>query len=104
MSQGFPKYMMGTTAIHMLGDISRDKEDLCHIDREEGSDYIGSWVTGFGFIEVRFPKISTRDLTPDEIDFFDGRHYRIGSGFPYQISVRDPHDDIGRWADDGGRA
>lgn len=78
----FPKFMMATTAIHQLGDISRDQEDICRIEREEGDDYIGSWVTGFGFIEVRFPKSTTRDLTADDVKFYDGRKYRIGSSQP----------------------
>src|SRR5262245_33776144 len=45
---GIPKYMMATKAIHQLGDISRDKPDICQIFGEDADNYIGNWVTGFG--------------------------------------------------------
>ena len=57
---------MGTTAHHQLGDISREKPSYFVYDREDNENYYGSWVEGFGFINVRFPKESTRDLTKDE--------------------------------------
>ena len=75
----FPKFMMATKAIHQTGDISRDEADICRIEREEADSYVGAWVTGFGFIEVRFPKETTRDLTEEEIKRYDGKRYRIGS-------------------------
>jgi len=57
---------MGTVAHHMLGDISREKFDYFWIDSEDDESYYGAWVTGFGFINVRFPKDTTRELTEDE--------------------------------------
>lgn len=74
-----PKYMMATTAIAKLGDISRDEPDICRIDREEGDNYIGAWVTGFGFFDVKFPKATTRELSAAEVEHYNGKHYRIGS-------------------------
>ena len=59
-------YMMATKAEHKIGDISSNKPDLCIIDREEGDYYIGSWSTGYGFIDVKFPKATTRHLTNEE--------------------------------------
>lgn len=56
----------GTEAHHKLGDISRDDGDFLYVEREDDDDYIGHWMTGYGFIEVRFPKATTRDITPDE--------------------------------------
>lgn len=50
------KYMMATKAIHKLGDISRNEENLCLICEEDTENYIGSWVTGLGFFNVKFPK------------------------------------------------
>lgn len=85
----FPKYMMATTAIHQLGDISRDEPDLCHIEREEGDNYIGAWVTGFGFIGVQFPKATTRELTEEELTYYDNRGIRMGSGPIIPLRVRD---------------
>ena len=66
------KYMMATKAIHLTGDISRDKPDLCVIFEEDDDNYIGNWVTGFGFINVKFPKNTTRDLTPEEVNEYHG--------------------------------
>ena len=72
------KYMMATKAIHMLGDISRDEEDLCLIHGKDPENYIGSWVTGFGFIDVKFPKKTTRELTQDEIEKYNSMSVQIG--------------------------
>jgi hypothetical protein len=72
-------YRMATTAVHNLGDISRDEPDLCYVRAESGDDYIGEWVTGFGFIHVRFPKATTRKLTPAEHEKYSGRRMGIGS-------------------------
>jgi hypothetical protein len=74
-----PRYMMATNAFHQLGDISRDEPDICRVDREDEDFYVGAWVTGFGFFDVRFPKATTRELTPDEFRHYNDRHYRIGS-------------------------
>lgn len=74
-----PKYMMATTAIHQLGDISSDEPDLCIVNDEDADNYIGNWVTGLGFFGVKFPKVTTRDLTPDEIATYNGRQLAIYS-------------------------
>src|SRR4030095_9111600 len=84
----FPRHMMATKATHALGDISRDEPDLCVIEREEQHDYVGAWVTGFGFINVRFPKETTRDLTEAEIRLYDGKRVRIGSQPAIPIKIR----------------
>jgi methyl coenzyme M reductase gamma subunit len=82
------KYMMATKAIHKLGDISRDEPDLCFIHREDGENYIGNWVTGFGFVEVKFPKETTRDLTEAEENKFDGMHIQISNQPPMELKIK----------------
>ena len=57
---------MATKAVHKLGDISRNKPDLCIVHDEDEKNYIGNWVTGFGFINVKFPKNTTRELSEEE--------------------------------------
>ena len=71
------KYMIATKAFHKLGEISRSEPDLCVISKEDADNYYGSWVTGFGFIEVRFPKKTTRALTAEDVEKYKGR-YGIG--------------------------
>ena len=83
------KYMMATKAIHKLGDISRDKEDICRVDRETEKDYIGSWVTGYGFMEVRFPKETTRELTPAETIKYNSFTCQIGSRPRYKLNIEE---------------
>ncbi len=61
------KYMMATKAIHKIGDISRESEDICHVHKEREDHFIGSWVEGYGFIFVKFPKDTTRELTKEEV-------------------------------------
>ena len=70
-------YMMATKAVHKLGDISREEPDLCVIHNEDEENYIGNWVTGFSFINVKFPKITTRELTDEEKEKWNGRQIAI---------------------------
>lgn len=65
------RYMMATTAHHDLGDVSRDRPDLAVIYGETETDWIGQWAAGFGLVNVRFPKATTRGLTEAE-----KAHYR----------------------------
>jgi hypothetical protein len=87
------KYMIATTAIHKMGDISRMNpdencmENLCHIYHEEDENFIGMWVTGFGFADVKFPKTTTRELTGKEVEYFNGRKVQINSQPPMTLKV-----------------
>jgi hypothetical protein len=80
-------YMIATKAIHKLGDISREEGDLCRIDREEGGNYIGSWVTGFGFFDVKFPKETTRDLTDTETAKYHGNCITVNGQKTHNINL-----------------
>lgn len=82
-----PCYMMATKASHKLGDLSRDDEDLCRIEKDDGSDYIGSWVTGFGFFNVKFPKETTRALTNAEIKKYNKKYVQIGNQPAMRLNV-----------------
>jgi hypothetical protein len=86
-SQEIDKYMMATTAIHQLGDISRKTPDLCRVHKEDKENYIGSWVTGLGFIEVKFPKETTRDLTEAEIEKYNNQYVQLASNPPIKLKV-----------------
>lgn len=72
------KYMMATKAIHQTGDISSDIPDICVIHSEDDNNYIGNWVSGYGFIDVKFPKDTTKELTPKEIEKYHGSLYFLG--------------------------
>jgi predicted RNA-binding protein (virulence factor B family) len=80
--------MMATTAIHKMGDISQDKGDICAVFREDEENYIGNWVTGFGFIDVKFPKVSTRDLTEEEKDKYSKMRVRINNQPAYELGIK----------------
>lgn len=75
----FPRYMWATRAFARQNGIGRVKGDICRIEREDRRNYYGSWVTGYGFINVRFPKTTTRELTQEEREFFHGKAVVIGS-------------------------
>lgn len=83
------RYMMATVAHHQLGDISSDRPMLCDIDGEDEENYIGNWVEGFGFVEVQFPKATTRELTDDEKNFHNGRTLMMGTQFVGLIQIPD---------------
>jgi hypothetical protein len=73
---------VGTTAIHKMGDISRPvdlelSQRLFVTQSETEADYIGNWVAGFGFIDVRFPKETVRELTAGEAESLVDARWRI---------------------------
>jgi hypothetical protein len=81
MSDKYPKHMMATKANHKMGDLSREEPQLVIIGREnpETGEYVGNWVSGFGFFDVHFPKETTRELSRAEVLYYEGRDLRIGS-------------------------
>ena len=66
------KIMMATEAFHpgTQMDISSERPDLAFIQYQRGGVFIGQWVFGFGFLEVRFPIKTTRPLTEPEADYY----------------------------------
>jgi len=71
-------YKLATKAFHGLGDISNDTPDICHVYKEDEENFYGAWVYGIGFIDVRFPKATTRDLNPEEIEYYHGKNISLG--------------------------
>ena len=81
------QYMMATKAIHKLGDISRDEEELCYIHGEDEENYIGMFVEGYGFVDVKFPKETTRKLTQEEIEKYNKKYVQINSQPAHKLNV-----------------
>lgn len=77
----FPKYMMATKAFHQLGEISSNEPDICVVRAEDADHYIGNWVYGLGFVGVKFPKSTTRELTESEINHYNGQQIVISGCF-----------------------
>lgn len=73
---------MATEAHHKLGDISSSVPDLCFVQREDEDNYYGMWEFGFGFIDVRFPKSTTRELTEEEHEKYSGKAVAINDNYP----------------------
>ena len=71
--------MMATKAYHQMGDISRDEPQLCFIYSETKDYWVGQWCEGFGFFNVLFPKDTTRYVTKEEVEEFNGRQMYINS-------------------------
>lgn len=80
------RYMMATRArtARITGspaaghDISRDEPSLAIVYRETETDYIGEWAAGFGFVDVHFPKDTTRELTDAEKALYRGKVIEVG--------------------------
>ena len=87
------KYMIATTAIHKMGDISREidpdepMENLCRVTEEYDDEYRGMWVLGLGFFGVKFPKETTRELTQEEIDYCNTKSVAINNQPGFQLKV-----------------
>lgn len=66
------KYMMATRATHRCGDLSRERPSLAIVypDGEREDHYVGEWAAGIGFINVEFPKDTTRPLTDEERELY----------------------------------
>ena len=90
----------GTPAIHKLGDIGREKDDLFIVDREEGETLIGRWLEGLGFFDVRVPADRTRKLTRAEADSYHGRIGFIGNTPAGELEI-DSSDVEDGWEIDG---
>lgn len=76
-----PRYMIlkgGSPAIHKLGDISREEDELIYVKSETQNHFIGIFVEGFGFAEVEFRKSDCRPLTPSEIEKLNNREIQLG--------------------------
>lgn len=58
----------GSPAIHKLGNIGRDIDDLIVVHEESDNFYKGNFHEGFGFIDVKFAKVDVRPMTIDEVD------------------------------------
>lgn len=83
-----PKYMMGTKAYHQLGDISNEPNpDLFQAYAETDDYWVGAWVFGFGFINVLFPKSTSRELTPEEVEYWNKKYCQIGSQPAFKLKV-----------------
>lgn len=88
-SLGGGKVRIGTTAVHRLGDISRDESNICILTDEDETDYMGMWLEGFAMMETKFPKECVRELTEAEKEFFHDRLIKKG-GKPWKrLNVRD---------------
>lgn len=63
----------GADAIHKLGNIKRDIFDveLIAVSDEDEVFYIGSFVEGLGFVNVKFRKEDCRKATLEELDMCD---------------------------------
>ena len=66
------KYMFirkGGKAIHKLGDISRDyyNAELIVVHSEDENNWIGNYVEGFGFIDVKFAKEDCKEASDEEV-------------------------------------
>ncbi|QTH44943.1 hypothetical protein J4772_11380 [Cohnella sp. LGH] len=84
-----PRYLIlkgGSPAVHKLGDIGRTEDDLIYVAEETPGHFIGSFVEGFGFMDVEFRKIDCRPLTPDEIEKLNNSKIRLG-GTIYKTRV-----------------
>ena len=82
-------YAMGKEAHHLLGEISREKWDLISIDQEDEDNYYGSWVYGYGFIDIRFPKKSIKALNKKEIKKYEGSAWGISGNYMGKLEVKD---------------
>lgn len=76
-------FKMATEAYHLMGDISRPKKNLCKVYTEDKDNFYGHWIEGLGFIEVRFPKETTSELTEKDKEKLHGKKLAINGNRPH---------------------
>lgn len=81
-------YMIASEAIYGDREISRPP-NLCYIEGEEGNCYKGRWVVGSPFVNVKFPKATTRKLTEQEINNYHGTPILLGGVMLYTVRTKD---------------
>jgi hypothetical protein len=74
----------GCDAIHKLGNIGRSNDNYIVIHSEIDSHFIGNFVTGFGFIDVKFKKEDVRQCTNDEKEKALSKRIELG-GITYPM-------------------
>lgn len=82
-----PRYLMGTKAYHLVGDISEETYDLFLADGETEKYWVGMWVFGYGYIDVIFPKETSRELTDEEVEKYNNSYIQINSQYPVKLEV-----------------
>ena len=70
-------YIMATNAAHVTGDLSSKNPDLAVVYEDRGDFWVGNWVTGFGFINVWFPKSTSRELSWIEKKWLETKEVHI---------------------------
>ena len=68
--------MMATRAF--AGDsysVELEEPDICIVFEEDEENYIGNWVEGLGFIGLKFPNKTTRELTEEEKEKYHVQEY-----------------------------
>ncbi|MBT2759889.1 hypothetical protein [Paenibacillus sp. ISL-20] len=83
----------GSDALHLMGNIGRDEDDLISVRAEDEEYYIGTFHEGFGFMDVHFPKENVRQLTKDEIDSLNATFFSING----KILGKNRYDYDGYW-------
>ena len=67
------KYMTAGTSYFPNGKFFSQKPDLCVVWGIKGDEYIGQYVYGTGFINIRFLRETTRNLNKAERKEHNGR-------------------------------
>lgn len=89
MSEFRKRYAMATSAFTFGGrDISRNTPDLAWMESEDEENFYGRWLTGIGFINVKFPKDTVRPLTDEEVAHYNTKRV-VGPGIDEIISIKD---------------
>lgn len=83
----FPTYMMATKAYHQLGEVSRDEPDICYVTKFQSGHYYGSWISGYGFVNVKFPLETTRELTEIERVYYRNCKYQLSDHEPVKLDI-----------------
>ena len=55
--------------------------------KEDEDNYIGAWATDYGFINVKFPKETTRVLTKEEIEKYNKMSVQISNQPAHKLKV-----------------
>lgn len=83
----------GSDALHLMGNIGRQEDDLINVIAEDENYYVGTFCEGFGFFDVHFLKENVRPMNEEEVEKLNRTYHTING----RVLGKNHYDPDGYW-------